>query len=748
MLPAAPAHAQEQPASDQQHDSGQAALEERRCTHCGSRHTCGENWRRHATAWQRLCHNCRTYAYNHGGQLPPDSVLQPRPAEPRKLANVRREMAQRRCLRCGSASPGGGKKPCWYRHPVTGEEWLCVPCRSRLYRQLRKHSRQQAVSGGDHNADEEQQQQPSQEHQARRLQPAQQQQQQQQQQQALQPAAPQLWVASAAGSSRVAHQTAAERRRKQLQPRGPPLASDRAAAAVSNADAADCMLLGAAAAVPAALSLEPESLAGPQQQARQQGLVEPEQQQGSGQTLAGEQCCSHCGSCRSSSDWRRHPTSGQRLCHACSNYGYRHGGQLPADSVLQQRRQQTAEVKAQRRCLQCGTASPGSSKQAHWYRHPVTGQEWLCEACRCRARLPLKRQRQRQGTAELKQQQLAGGSAAAGLKEQPQATASQPQQLKRRRDKASSGNAARQALHGSAAAGGAVAAAAAGRKRGRSHQQQRPGQLGWASSDGTADGARQLQQVPAATAAEPQPAAKRRRKQAQPQRHLAPESAPQLGCQQPALPLPLPTVLGGGAAAEPAGSEGPASASLHGSLKTAAQVAVKVEEEGPGSAAVGQGGPQLGQLWQAPQAAEQQPPPPQQPAAPIAEQQPQAATDLLDLLQQAMDVAAAAASGLMPELVGSFAALPPLDARRVSGLLRLSQLSVLTSAGVTCLQVLCTTAASAFCAAQSSAPSGFHTTGGLPAAPAAVQPVQRCCCIHDDSAEGGRRLPAAAAARR
>ena len=45
--------------------------------------------------------------------------------------------------------------------------------------------------------------------------------------------------------------------------------------------------------------------------------------------------------------------------------------------------------------------------------------------------------------------------------------------------------------------------------------------------------------------------------------------------------------------------------------------------------------------------------------------QAQAGPDLLGLLEQAMDVAAAAASGLTSGLVGAFAALPPLEARQV-----------------------------------------------------------------------------------
>ena len=116
--------------------SGQpAGSDEKRCTHCGSSHSL-HRWRFHPTSGQRLCNACAQYADNHGGQLPPDSVLQRRPAQPRRMADVREEIAQRRCLQCGSASPGGGKWAHWRSHPATGEGWLCGPCCGRIYDQL------------------------------------------------------------------------------------------------------------------------------------------------------------------------------------------------------------------------------------------------------------------------------------------------------------------------------------------------------------------------------------------------------------------------------------------------------------------------------------------------------------------------------------------------------------------------------------------------------------------------------------
>ena len=125
------------PRPKQQGSRGQPDGKEKHCSHCGSSHT-GGNWRNHPTSSQRLCNACRKYADNHGGQLPPDSVLQRRPAQPRQMADVRRDMAQRRCLRCGSSSPGGGKRACWHRHPATGEEWLCSACYSTAHKQLKK----------------------------------------------------------------------------------------------------------------------------------------------------------------------------------------------------------------------------------------------------------------------------------------------------------------------------------------------------------------------------------------------------------------------------------------------------------------------------------------------------------------------------------------------------------------------------------------------------------------------------------
>ena len=127
------------------------------------------------------------------------------------------------------------------------------------------------------------------------------------------------------------------------------------------------------------------------------------------------------------------------------------------------------------------------------------------------------------------------------------------------------------------------------------------------------------------TAAALEPAAKLQRKQAWPQREPLPD-APQL--QPDREPSLAPTVL----------------------VEGAAVPADVLEASSQGKRVP----PQL-QLQQAAPAAEQQPPV-------LA----QAGPDLFDVLEQAMGVAAAAASGLTPELVAAFAALLLLEARPVS----------------------------------------------------------------------------------
>ncbi|KAL4852855.1 hypothetical protein ACK3TF_006061 [Chlorella vulgaris] len=111
--------------------------------------------------------------------------------------------------------------------------------------------------------------------------------------------------------------------------------------------------------------------------------------------------CSHCGSPRSTAKWRRHSTTRARLCSACGQYERKNNGRLPSAAVLQRREQQRHVVAAskerhvppsQRRCLQCGTRTPG----AQWNRHPATKEEWLCHSCYHCAWKELKRKRQRE----------------------------------------------------------------------------------------------------------------------------------------------------------------------------------------------------------------------------------------------------------------------------------------------------------------------------------------------------------------
>ncbi len=164
----------------------------------------------------------------------------------------------------------------------------------------------------------------------------------------------------------------------------------------------------------------------------------------------------------------------------------------------------------------------------------------------------------------------------------------------------------------------------------------------------------------AATAGEkaPQPAAKRRqpRKQAQPQ-HLPPPPPPSQQQQQQQEegeerePSLAPTVLVVGAE-DPCGSKGPAAASLGGMSLAAGEAAAAA------AAGTAHCNPEP----------EQPLPPAQQGTAP----------NLFDLLQQAIGIAAAAASGLTSELVAAFAMLLPLPDQKVNLTCMMSTLRCLT----------------------------------------------------------------------
>ena len=164
------------------------------------------------------------------------------------------------------------------------------------------------------------------------------------------------------------------------------------------------------------------AMAQPEPQAAQEGEMATAVAANGEQAEAEVECCSHCSATRTSGKWRRHPTSSQRLCNACGDYASRHGGQLLEESVLQRRpaepqRRGSKEEIAQRRCLQCGSASPGGGTRATWLRHPLTGQEWLCKPCYNSAQLRKKRR-----------QQQDGGSSSGGEEEEEQARVQEAQQ--------------------------------------------------------------------------------------------------------------------------------------------------------------------------------------------------------------------------------------------------------------------------------------------------------------------------------
>lgn len=77
--------------------------------------------------------------------------------------------------------------------------------------------------------------------------------------------------------------------------------------------------------------------------------------------------CSNCGT-DSVSSWERHPTTGQRLCHACRHYMRKHNGEDRPVGV---------------HCLLCSSDSPGTGVGMHgaWRPHPSTGERWMCSPC-------------------------------------------------------------------------------------------------------------------------------------------------------------------------------------------------------------------------------------------------------------------------------------------------------------------------------------------------------------------------------
>ena len=445
-----------------------------------------------------------------------------------------------------------------------------------------------------------------------------------------------------------------------------------------------------------------------------------------GQPAGGEEKrCTHCGSSHTAGHWRHHPTSGHRLCGACAQYADKHSGLLPPDSVLQRRPAQPrrmADVRqemAQRRCLHCGSSSPGGGKWAQWTRHPATGEGWLCATCYQRASRQLKKQRrqaeaaaeaaeeeQQPGhsrgdcTEEIAQRCLQCGSASPGGRwanwSRHPATGEEwlcrpcysriSRQLREQRRQQAEAEAAEgkeqpgHSIGEVEAPEGEQAPSPQPLQVSRKRRQERQGQEDvvraafhagpgananrWRPDLGSS-GSGRLASVRIETARRREPAPqssaqrRQRRKQARPQ-HLPRQDSQQDLERKVSL---APTLLVG-AAQEPASSQGPAAASLHGTPAAAGEAAATAglaasagleaggaqpEEVSPATQQHHGAGQQAGQQQQQQMLSE-----------PAAEQ------DLFDLLQQAMDVAAAAASGLTLELVAAFAMLPPIEARRVS----------------------------------------------------------------------------------
>ncbi|KAL4428063.1 hypothetical protein ABPG75_002152 [Micractinium tetrahymenae] len=66
------------------------------------------------------------------------------PSAARSPAAAARFFTHRSCLDCGATSPGSRPRSSWYRHPVTGAEWLCERCRKRAYQKMRAEQRRAA----------------------------------------------------------------------------------------------------------------------------------------------------------------------------------------------------------------------------------------------------------------------------------------------------------------------------------------------------------------------------------------------------------------------------------------------------------------------------------------------------------------------------------------------------------------------------------------------------------------------------
>ena len=129
---------------------------QRQCLQCGSTSkgsSKSAGWHRHpATGEEWLCQPCfnkaRTAAMRQ--QRQPEKHWQEVESEEEEAQSEEEEEEeqpqqqpqQRQCLQCGSTSKGSTKSAGWHRHPATGEEWLCHPCYRKVHNAIKRQQRQ------------------------------------------------------------------------------------------------------------------------------------------------------------------------------------------------------------------------------------------------------------------------------------------------------------------------------------------------------------------------------------------------------------------------------------------------------------------------------------------------------------------------------------------------------------------------------------------------------------------------------